>query len=342
MAAPDSEANLEIFSGDVIRVFDKGNSRDNMTVSIYGSVHNPGMFPYGPGLTVADLVNLAGGLTYEADSSRIDLARANLVEGQSVSITQTTTSLTVHSSGGATSVGLQPFDQVYVRAIPEFELQQTITISGEIKYPGNYALIKDKERIYDLIERAGGLTGGAFPEGAKLYRFGDNTGLVVIDLKAILQNQNTPSNIILSAGDVIQIPKSRDLVTIEGFVNLDEAYSPTYLQGEGSISVAFRGEKSAKYYIDNFAAGISEKGSASKIRVQYADGRVESTRKVFFFNKIPKAKQGSHIVVGAKTIKPPTAKGERTKTDWSSVLADTMAQATAVLTLLILVDELSN
>jgi hypothetical protein len=131
-------------------------------------------------------------------------------------------------------------------------------------------------------------------------------------------------------------------VTIEGFVNLDEAYSPNYLQGEGSISVAFRGEKSAKYYIDNFAAGISEQGAASKIRVQYADGRMESTRKVFFFNKYPTAKRGSHIVVGPKTIKPPQVKGERTKTDWSSVLADTMAQATAVLTLLILVDELSN
>jgi len=342
MVAPESEANVEIYSGDIIRVFDKGSSRDDMSVSIFGSVHKPGIFPYGPGLTVADLVNLAGGLTFEADSSRIDVARTHLTEGQSVTVSQTTTSLTVQSSGGATSVNLQPFDQVYVRAIPEFELQQTVTISGEVKYPGNYALIKAKERIYDLIERAGGLTGEAFPEGAKLYRYGDNTGLVIIDLKTILQNQNTPSNIVLSAGDVIQIPKSRDLVTIEGYINLDKAYSPTYLQGVGSISVAFRGQKSAKYYIDNFAAGISEQGTASKIRVQYADGRVESTKKVFFFNKIPKADKGSRIVVGAKTVKPPQVKGEQTKTDWSRVLADTMAQATAVLTLLILVDELSN
>ena len=341
MASPASDANLDIHAGDVIRVFDKANSRDDVFVTITGSVRNSGSYPFGPDMTIADLINLAGGMTYEADSTRIDVARANLVDGQNVTITQITTVLTAQQGTGTNSMKLQPYDQVYVRAIPEFELQQTVTISGEVRYPGNYALLKDKERIYDLIERAGGLTGGAFPEGAKLFRHGDNTGLVVIDLKTILQNKNTPSNIILSAGDVLQIPKSRDLVTIEGYVNLDEAYSPTYLQGAGSISVAFRGIKSAKYYINNFAAGISDEGTVSKIKVQYADGRVESTKKFLFFNSIPKANKGSHIVVGAKTVKPTKTK-EQSKTDWSGVLRDTMAQATAVLTLLILVDQLSN
>jgi protein involved in polysaccharide export with SLBB domain len=342
LASPESDANLDILSGDVIHIFDKSSRRDDLFVSISGYVRNPGNYPYGPNLKLADLVNLAGGLSFGADSTRIDVARANLVDGQSVTVSQITTGLINQSSAANNSMSLKPYDEVYVRAIPEFELQQTVTVSGEVKYPGNYALVKDKERIYDLIERAGGLTGEAFPEGAKLYRHGDNTGLVVIDLKTILQNKNTPSNIILSAGDVIQIPKSRDLVTIEGFVNLDEAYSPTFLQGEGSISVAFRGVKSAKYYIDNFAAGISDQGTASKIKVQYADGRVESTKKVFFFNSIPKATKGSHIIVGAKTIKPAKTAKEQSKTDWSSVLRDTMAQATAVLTLLILVDQLSK
>ncbi|HEX5111769.1 MAG TPA: SLBB domain-containing protein, partial [Saprospiraceae bacterium] len=274
VAEPQSDANVKIMSGDVIRIFGKADRRDEVFVTISGSVRTPGKYPYGPGITVADLVTLAGGLLYGADSSRIDVARANLVEGKDVNISQITTSLFDQSIGKNVSLTLLPFDQVYVRFIPQFELQQTVTISGEVRYPGNYALVKDKEKIYDLIERAGGITGEAFPEGAKLYRTNDNTGLVVIDLKAILQNPNIISNIVMREGDVLQIPKSHELVTIAGFVNLDEAYSPTFLQGEGSISVAFRGEKSAKYYIDNFAAGISDEGAANKIKVQYADGRV--------------------------------------------------------------------
>ncbi len=341
MADPGSDANVGILSGDVIQVFDKAKRRDDLHVSISGYVRNPGTYTFGADLTLADLINLAGGLLFGADSTRIDVARADIENGKALNFTQSTATLTSKSLAEANSMVLQPFDQVYVRAIPEFELQQIVNISGEVRYPGNYTLIKDKERIYDLIERAGGLTGEAFPEGAKLYRHGDDTGLVVIDLKSILQNQNTPSNIVLSAGDVIEIPKSHDLVTIEGYVNLDQAYSPSFLQGSGSISVAFRGAKSAKYYIDNFAAGISDQGAASKIKVQFADGRMERTKKILFFNSYPKASRGSHIIVGAKTVKPEKTK-EQTKTDWSGVLRDTMAQATAVLTLLILVDQLAK
>ena len=195
--------------------------------------------------------------------------------------------------------------------------------------------------LFRSIQRAGGLTGEAFPEGAKMYRRVDSTGLVVIDLKSILQNRNTPSNIVLVAGDLIEIPKSKDLVSIEGFVNLDKVYSPLYLQGENMISVAFRGERSAKHYVDYFAAGVSKDGAPGEIKVQYADGRVEKTKKILFFNSYPKVKRGSHIIVGQKIQKPVAPKEEK-KTDWAGVLKDTMAQATAVLTLLILVDQLSK
>jgi hypothetical protein len=216
-----------------------------------------------------------------------------------------------------------------------------VEVQGEVKYPGTYPLIQDRERILDLIERAGGLTGEAFPEGAKLYRDVDDTGLVVIDLQDILRDKNNPSNITLREGDIIQIPKSRDLVTIGGYVNLDEAYGQGYLTGERTISVAFRGEKSAKYYVDRFAAGVSKDGAMDEIKVQFADGRVQKTKKFLFFNNYPQIKKGSLITVGPKKVKPVVEKEER-KTDWGSVLRDTMYQATAVLTLLILVDELSQ
>ncbi len=342
---PFSAANVVIKSGDQINIFSKGGRRDDVTVSIFGAVRNPGVFAFGKGMRLADLVSLAGGLKFEADNDRIDVARSSFYAEGSIKISQFTASLSRDFElyyDRDTSVALSAFDHVFVRSIPEFELQRTVLIEGAVKYPGTYTLLKDKENIYDVIERAGGLTGQAFPEGAKLFREGDNTGLVVIDLHDILKNNNIPSNISLRGGDVLQIPKSRALVTIEGNVNLDDAYSTGYLNGGNSISVAYRGPKTARYYVNNFAAGVSETGTMNKLKVQYADGRVQKTSKfLFVFNTHPKVKKGSVITVGPKKIKPPREKSEK-KTDWGLILRDTLYQATAVLTLLILVDQLSK
>lgn len=345
MEDPVSNANIVIQSGDQINVFSKGGRRDEVTVSVFGAVRNPGEFSYGEGMRLADLISLAGGFKFEADNDRIDIARSFFHHKDQVRIQQLTTSLPrdfeLYYERDSSKV-LAPFDHVFVRAIPEFELQRTVRVEGAVKYPGVYTLLEDKEKIYDLIERAGGLTGQAFPEGAKLFREGDGTGLVVIDLHDILRNNNIPSNITLRAGDVIEIPKSRALVTIDGNVSLDDAYSKEFLKNGKSISVAYRGPKTARYYVNNFAGGVSETGTMNKLKVQYADGRVQKTGKfLLVFNKHPKVQKGAVITVGAKKVKPPREKSEK-KTDWGFVLRDTLYQATAILTLLILVDQLSN
>lgn len=343
---PQSGENIEIRGGDRIVVYNKGSIRDNFSVAVFGAVRDPGTYPYGPDMTIADLINLAGGFSFSADRARIDIARADFSDGNDFKITHHTTQLAPDfnlNQSVDNSLLLQPFDHIYVRSIPEFELQQTVQIAGEVRYPGMYAILQDKERISDFIKRAGGLTGDAFPEGAKLYRLGDSTGLVVINLDEIIQNENVPSNVALLGGDVLSIPKSRDLVTIGGHVNLNETYSEGFLRGTNSVSVAFRGERSAKYYIDNFAGGISDTGAPSEIKVQYADGGVKMTKKFLFFNNYPRVTRGSIVTVEAKEIKPQVNRdNENAKIDWGTVLKDTLTQATAVLTILILVDQLGN
>lgn len=344
MADPTSSANIEIRDGDQIMIFNKTDRRDDFTVSIYGSVRRPGIFPFGKGMSLADLVSLAGGFRYEADNERIDLARSEYTNGQEMKITLYNVQLPRDFETDAiedNSLELQPFDHIYIRTIPEFEDQQTVRVEGEFKYPGTYPILEDKERIADLVARAGGLTGEAFPEGAKLYRLGDSTGLVVINLAEILQNHNVPSNIVLRSGDVLIVPKSRDLVTIGGYVNLGDVYSQGILRGQNSVTVAFRGEKNAKHYIDKFAAGVSKDGSLNEIKVQFADGRAEKTKKFLFINQYPTVEKGATITVGPKEVKPTVEKGEK-NSDWGNILRDTVYQATAILTLIILIDQLSN
>ena len=53
--------------------------------------------------------------------------------------------------------------------IPDWKQQVRVTISGEVKRPGNYAMFQG-EKLSDLINRAGGFTDKAFLRGAIFTR----------------------------------------------------------------------------------------------------------------------------------------------------------------------------
>src|SRR4029078_8767786 len=54
---------------------------------IYGEVKKAGVYPYQPGLTVADAIATAGGLTYMADENTIYVQRAGAVAQETVKLT---------------------------------------------------------------------------------------------------------------------------------------------------------------------------------------------------------------------------------------------------------------
>ena len=43
------------------------------------------------------------------------------------------------------SFALQKYDQVFVREVPDWQLQRNVTVTGEVMYPGMYSLkVKDE------------------------------------------------------------------------------------------------------------------------------------------------------------------------------------------------------
>src|SRR5690606_3234142 len=70
----------------------------------------------------------------------------------------------------AARIKLKPYDQVFVRKNPTFELQQNITMDGLVKYPGLYPRLNKYERLSSYIERAGGIKENANLAGAVLFR----------------------------------------------------------------------------------------------------------------------------------------------------------------------------
>jgi len=162
-----------------------------------------------------------------------------------------------------------------------------VSISGAIKYEGTYAVTQRNESIVDLIQKAGGLTDEAFSSGIYLERGDseDETSLrqVVVD--------GVSRSIVLQAGDHIVVPKKSNTVSI--YLDHTQAFS----EQTSLIEVPFTYGADAKWYLDQYAGGLSHKSDRSKIAVRFANGAVRSARKKLFRYDYPIVESGATIVV---------------------------------------------
>ncbi len=336
----NSPANLKLEPFDQLIVYSKETFTDNASIAVAGAVRSPGTFDYAENFTLKDILTMAGGLKLEASKSRIEVFRILFKEDQPtetiVATLEVDDDLNVVSTND--NFTLAPFDLIAVRMIPEFEFQNVVTIEGEVKYPGLYPLIDNNERLLNIINRAGGLTSESFPEGATLYRQEDDIGFIVVELDEVLKDKKNRNNFILKKGDLIKIPKSQDLVTIKGATKANDLYPEKVILG-GKINVAFNNNKNAKWYVEHYAAGVGKDGRKRFITVEHPNGELERTKRFLFFKNYPSVRKGSIITVGVKP--PKKAKkpnGEkRERVDWARTAAEVVAQATAVLSLILLI-----
>ncbi|MEM9830563.1 MAG: SLBB domain-containing protein [Bacteroidota bacterium] len=164
---------------DKLRVYAITDLEESYTVRIGGEVPAPDYYPYMEGMTLGDLIALAGGVKESAYNSKVDVARPirNISEGTNGTNGSATTktfhfeinsALTI--SEEAASFNLKPSDQIFVRQSLDYEPEQTVYVTGEVAYPGEYAITSKNENISDLVVRAGGLTPYAYQDGARLIR----------------------------------------------------------------------------------------------------------------------------------------------------------------------------
>lgn len=285
--------------------------------------------PFESNMTVEDLIIKAGGLRESASTGFVEVVRRkknDLGENQDFSSSQIaevykfsiSKNLIVDES--ASKFELSPFDEVFVRSSPNYELQQFITLQGQVLYPGVYGLEKKDDRLSDLIKRAGGLNKQAYPEGAKLIRktelseseseikknqlkdINDNfNGIVVnnatentgtnhetigINLVAALAQPGGPDDIQIINGDVINIPREPQTVKITG-----EILYPN--------NVKFTESKSLISYISS-AGGFTSNSARKRVYVIYSNGSVKRTRNFLFMKFYPRVERGSEIIVPKK------------------------------------------
>lgn len=137
-------------------------------IRISGPVRYPGEYPLPASGLIQDAIFVAGGLTDSASVLTAELARRytddNGVEQTNIQEINLTSALK-----GNSNIRLQSRDRLLIKAIPSFGTTRTVTLSGEVRYPGEYTF-SDGENLHDVLIRAGGLTENAFPRGAVFTR----------------------------------------------------------------------------------------------------------------------------------------------------------------------------
>ncbi|MDA8806884.1 SLBB domain-containing protein [Opitutales bacterium] len=139
-------------------------------VRISGAVHFPGEYPYTGSMVLADLLRAAGGTKDSAYLLDAEITRISVENGKSAVVKHVRVDQSVLTEENkASSFTLSPYDSLSIKPIPLWREGDSIEITGEVNFPGTYS-IKIGETLFDVINRAGGFTDRAFPDGAVFSR----------------------------------------------------------------------------------------------------------------------------------------------------------------------------
>jgi protein involved in polysaccharide export with SLBB domain len=144
--------------------------KPEQVVSIDGRVKAPGKYPLEPTMHVSDLIRAGGSLEDAAYRGQAELTRYAIVDGDARQTELIPVNLAAIRRGDPGSdLQLQPYDTLVIKPIPMWMEPGTIEVLGEVRFPGKYP-IHQGETLHGVLERAGGFTSAAFPEGAVYIR----------------------------------------------------------------------------------------------------------------------------------------------------------------------------
>jgi protein involved in polysaccharide export with SLBB domain len=159
--------SMEIRPGDVISIFEAVS--DRKVVRLSGAVERGGAYAIGKELTVSSLIALSGGLKPYAYKKQAELTRVVPTPAGPETKKSNIDLERALAGDPAHDIALLDNDYLFIRNVPEWELYRTVTIRGEVKFPGTYTIEKN-ETIDSLIERAGGFNDKAYLKGAFFTR----------------------------------------------------------------------------------------------------------------------------------------------------------------------------
>ncbi|MEC9375142.1 MAG: SLBB domain-containing protein [Pseudomonadota bacterium] len=186
---PDLEENIYLRPRDSITVFNLETDRSEIVeplinelelqatasqpfekVTVGGLVRAPGTYPYETGMRVSDLIRAGANLAEDAYISQAEISRYKLLEGS----VRKTEVIKINPDAALRGnldqdVLLRPYDLLQIRKVQDFREQLSVSLRGEVRFPGRYSF-NPGDTLKSVIDRAGGLTDIAFPEGGIFLR----------------------------------------------------------------------------------------------------------------------------------------------------------------------------
>ncbi|ELC3155752.1 SLBB domain-containing protein [Vibrio parahaemolyticus] len=306
---------------------------------VFGEVKHPGRYPITPRMTISTLIEAAGGLTYNAFTINAELARTVINskdERASIDVERIDLRQAIQGSTADDAI-IVGRDRLNILEKPNVKLQSTVTLQGEVRFPGTYT-VRQGETLGELLERAGGLTEFAHPQGAiftrealrlqeqkllnqyaadmraetakKTFRADSNMGSVISDpdktLKFVEEASRSKAlgRMVVQLNRILKDERSADFMLEDG----DFLFVPTFrntvsIMGEVQVPITYLLDN--KLDVDDYlnkAGGAKKQADEDRIFVVRADGSVyKPTSGYWFGNNHEELKAGDTIVVPIDT-----------------------------------------
>ena len=258
--AGNGESNILLQNEDSVVVYKEFQFFPPHLAGIGGAVRKPGSYTRDDGMTVTDLVVLAGGLRENATTTGWQISRLDTsMLGVYSKVFRIDMPREYWNRDLSNPFYLKDFDYVFIPADPKFSEQKIVQVSGYAMFPGPYAIRSEGERLDDIMKRAGGIKPGAYLDGSVLVRKFNNAGLIPIDFRKALDDPESRDNVVVYDGDSVYVAFHEDVIYVRGEVVVPSA--ALYKQGAG-----------LSYYIKQ-AGGYREEADQPKTVVFLPGGK---------------------------------------------------------------------
>jgi protein involved in polysaccharide export with SLBB domain len=175
------------------------------TVYVDGHVFRPGKYAYRDGMTLRDLIKSYNDLLPEPYKRHAEIIRLQPPDYTPVVLAF---NLEDALSGKDQNLALKPFDTVRVFSRYDFEDPPVITISGEVRDPGDH-VTNGATYLRDAVYLAGGTTPDALLDDAQVFRRTENGKLKVVSVNlARALSGDAKDNILLESKDRVVIHRN--------------------------------------------------------------------------------------------------------------------------------------
>ncbi|MFQ5600057.1 MAG: SLBB domain-containing protein [Candidatus Krumholzibacteriia bacterium] len=226
---------VTLYDGDIVRIFRVGDILRN-TVELTGTaVYKPGTYEHRRGMTVADLIETAGGLLGDAYLGWGHLVRTRADKTRELRSFNLDAAL---ARDPVANLQLHELDEVQVFSVWDIRDKEYVSIEGLVRKPGRYEL-PEGMTITDLIVRAGGLKESAYRVHAEVARInpeaisdGKTAELIQVAMGDELGEASLAAEFELRKNDIVfirEIPNwsLQENVWITGEVKFPGKYSLT-------------------------------------------------------------------------------------------------------------------